>query len=77
SSDIQQSEPSKEEKINNSGNETKANNPNYAPKLSNGIIWLGKGMVYDPAITKSREITFEELTQFKTLTPPPHDIDKW
>lgn len=55
------------------------NNPDESNKpqmfmLSNGIIWLGDDMVYDPTIGKKREITFYERNQFKKLTPPPGDI---
>jgi|GEM_PF-955082 len=77
SSDIPQEEPPKEDQKNISQNETKANNPNYVPALSNGIIWLGNGMVYDPAISKSREITFNELTQFRSLNLPPDAFNNW
>jgi len=77
SSDITQEEPPKEDQKNISQNETKANNPNYVPALSNGIIWLGNGMVYDPAISKSREITFNELTQFRSLNLPPDALNNW
>ncbi|MGN6569720.1 MAG: terminase gpP N-terminus-related DNA-binding protein [Flavipsychrobacter sp.] len=75
SSDIPQQEPPKETEIKNPADETKANHPNYVPALSNGIIWLGNGYVYDPAISKKREITFYELVQFKNLTPPPNDVN--
>ena len=74
---IQPTEPPKPAEENNSEKETKAQNPNYTPTLSNGIIWLGDGMVYDPLISKKREITHHELTQFRNLTPPPPDLTTW
>jgi len=77
SQDIPPTEPPKPAEENNSEKETKAHNPNYTATLSNGIIWLGDGMVYDPAISKKREITHHELTQFRNLTPPPPDLTTW
>jgi len=77
SQDVQPQEPPKPPEENNTDNETKAHNPNYTATLSNGIIWLGDGMVYDPAISKKREITHHELTQFRNLTPPPPDLTTW
>lgn len=76
SSDIPQVEPPKETEIKNPADETKDGNPSYVPALSNGIIWLGNGYVYDPAISKKREITFFELTLFKNLSFPPPDLDR-
>ncbi|MGN6568753.1 MAG: terminase gpP N-terminus-related DNA-binding protein [Flavipsychrobacter sp.] len=76
-SDIQPAESPKEAEIKNPENETKAADPNYVPSLSNGIIWLGNGYVYDPAISKKREITFHELTQFKNLNQPPDNLNAW
>jgi len=70
-SDISPVEPPKEEKINNPENETKQDNYGYVPILPNGIIWLGNGMVYDPAIGKKREITFGEIAAFRSLNLPP------
>jgi len=77
SSDIPPTEPPKEEKINNAENETKAPNPPYVPTLPNGIIWLGDGYVYDPSISKKREITFHELAEFKKLNLPPGNLFNW
>ena len=75
--DLQPQEPPKPPEENNTDNETIAYNHNYTATLSNGIIWLGDGMVYDPAISKKREITHHELTQFRNLTPPPPDLTTW
>lgn len=75
--DTPQQEPPKSAEENNSEKETKAHNPNYTATLSNGIIWLGDGMVYDPVLGKKREITFEELALFRKLDLPPGALNNW
>jgi len=72
-SDIQPIQPEEKQQKNNPGNENKP----QVFILPNGIIWLGDGMVYDPLISKKREITHHELTQFKNLNPPPPNLTTW
>jgi len=71
-SDIQPIEPEEKQQKNNPENENKP----QVFILSNGIIWLGDDLVYDPSIGKKREITFYERTQFKNLNPPPNDLNE-
>jgi len=76
-SEIPLAEPPKPGEKNNSEIGTNKSVSNHVPALSNGIIWLGDGYVYDPVIGKKREITFSELNQFKDLNPPPPDLNSF